>query len=72
MSLGLLTIFSVDYGSLFPAACMSSNFYYILDIVDNVTRSLDFLLSFALSRYEGSFLPFGKSEVFCQRSVGAL
>ena len=34
--------------------------------------SLFFLFSFALPRYVGSFLPFGKSEVFCQRSVGVL
>ena len=31
-----------------------------------------FLFSFALPRYVGSFLPFGKSEVFCQHSVGVL
>ena len=31
-----------------------------------------FLFSFALPRYVGSFLPFGKSEVFYQRSVGVL
>ena len=31
-----------------------------------------FLFSFALPRYMGSFLPFGKSEVFCQRLVGVL
>ena len=31
-----------------------------------------FFLSFALPRYMGSFLPFGKSDVFCQRSVGVL
>ena len=30
------------------------------------------LFSFALPRYVGSFLPFGKSEVFCQGSVGVL
>ena len=31
-----------------------------------------FLFSFALPRYVGIFLPFGRSEVFCQRSVGVL
>ena len=31
-----------------------------------------FLFSFALPRYVGSFLPFGKSEVFCQCSVHVL
>ena len=31
-----------------------------------------FLISFALPWYVGSFLPFGKSEVFCQHSVGVL
>ena len=31
-----------------------------------------FLFSFALPRYMGSFLPFVKSEVFCQYSVGVL
>ena len=38
-----------------------------------ILLSLFFLFSFALPRYVGSFLPFGKSEVFCQRqwcSVG--
>ena len=30
------------------------------------------LFSFALSRYVGSFLPFGRSDVFCQCSVGVL
>lgn len=40
MSLHLLSIFSLDDGSLFPAACMSSNFCYILDIVDNVIKCL--------------------------------
>ena len=30
------------------------------------------VFSFALTRYVGSFLPFGKSELFCQRSVGVL
>ena len=34
--------------------------------------SLFFLFSFALSRYVGSFLPFGRSEFFCQHSVGVL
>ena len=34
--------------------------------------SLFFLFSFALPRYMGSFLPFGRSEVFCQRSVGVM
>ena len=34
--------------------------------------SLVFLFSFALPRYVGSFLPFGKSEVFCQPSVSVL
>ena len=34
--------------------------------------SLFFLFFFALPRYVGSFLPFGRSEVFCQRSVGVL
>ena len=33
---------------------------------------LFFPFSFALPRYVGSFLPFGKSEVFCQHSVGVL
>ena len=32
--------------------------------------SLFFLFSFALPWCMGSFLPFGKSEVFCQHSVG--
>lgn len=45
-SLGLLTDFSLDYGSLFPAACMSGNVYYILDIVDNVTRSLGVFIAY--------------------------
>lgn len=36
------SVFSLDYGSL-PAACMSSNFYYKLDIVNNV-RSWDFFI----------------------------
>ena len=31
-----------------------------------------FFFSFALPRYVGSFLPFGRSEVFCQRSVCVL
>ena len=31
-----------------------------------------FLFSCALPRYVGSFLPFGRSEVFCQLSVGVL
>ena len=31
-----------------------------------------FSFSLALPRYMGSFLPFGKSEVFCQRSIGVL
>ena len=31
-----------------------------------------FFFSLALPRYVGSFLPFGRSEVFCQRSVGVL
>ena len=31
-----------------------------------------FFFSFALSRYVGIFLPFRKSGVFCQRSVGVL
>ena len=30
------------------------------------------VFSFALPRYVGSFLLFGESEVFCQRSVGVL
>ena len=30
------------------------------------------VFSFTLPRYVGSFLPFGRSEVFCQRSVGIL
>ena len=34
--------------------------------------SLFFLFSFALPRYVESFLPFGRSEVFCQHSVGVL
>lgn len=33
--------YSLDHGSLVPAACMSGNFYYKLDIVNNVVRSLD-------------------------------
>ena len=33
---------------------------------------LFFLFSFALPSYIGSFLPFGRSEVFCQRSLGVL
>ena len=33
---------------------------------------LFFLFSFALPRYVGSFLPFGRSEVFCEHSVGVL
>ena len=37
-----------------------------------ILLSLFFLFSFALPKYVGSFLPFGKSEVFCQRSVGVL
>ena len=37
-----------------------------------ILLSLFFLFSFALPRYVGSFLPFGKSEVFYQRSVGVL
>ena len=37
-----------------------------------ILLSLLFLFSFALPRYVGSFFPFGKSEVFCQRSVGGL
>ena len=38
------------------------------------SRPYSFLsvFSFALPRYVGSFLPFGKSEVFSQRSVGVL
>ena len=31
-----------------------------------------FLFSFALPKYGGSFLPFWRSDVFCQRSVGVL
>ena len=31
-----------------------------------------FFVFFALPRYMGSFLPFGRSEVFCQCSVGVL
>ena len=31
-----------------------------------------FLFSFALPSYVQSFLPFGRSEVFCQRSLGVL
>ena len=31
-----------------------------------------FLFSFSLPRYVGIFLPFGKSEIFCQHSVGVL
>ena len=31
-----------------------------------------FFFSFALPKYVGSFLPFGRSDVFCQRSVGVL
>ena len=34
--------------------------------------SLFFLFFFTLPRYVGSFLPFGRSEVFCQHSVGVL
>ena len=34
--------------------------------------SLFFLFSFTLPRYVGSFLTFGRSEVFCQSSVGVL
>ena len=34
--------------------------------------SFVFVFSFALPRYMGSLLPFGRSEVFCQRSVGVL
>ena len=34
--------------------------------------SLFFLFSFTLPRYMGSFLPFGKSGVFCHHSVGVL
>ena len=30
------------------------------------------VFSFALPRYVGSFLPFGRSEAFCQRSAGVL
>ena len=37
-----------------------------------ILLSLFFLFSFALPRYVGSFLPFGKSEVFFQHSVGVL
>ena len=37
-----------------------------------ILLSLFFLFSFALPRYVGSFLSFGKPEVFCQRSVGVL
>ena len=37
-----------------------------------ILLSLFFLFSFALPRYMGIFLPFQKSEVFCQRSVGVL
>ena len=33
---------------------------------------VSFLFCFALPRYMGSFLPFGRSEVFCQCSVGVL
>ena len=35
-----------------------------------ILLSLFFLFSFVLPRYVGSFFPFGKSEVFCQRLVG--
>ena len=35
-----------------------------------ILLSLFFLFSFALARYVGCFLPFGKSEVSCQCSVG--
>ena len=31
-----------------------------------------FFFSFALPKYVGIFLPFGRSDVFCQRSVGVL
>ena len=34
--------------------------------------SLLFLFSFALPKYGGSFLPFWRSDIFCQRSVGVL
>ena len=37
-----------------------------------IILSLFLLFSFAQPRYVGSFLPFGKSEVFCQHSVGVL
>ena len=37
-----------------------------------ILLSLLFLFSFALPKYVGSFLPFGRSDVFCQRSVGVL
>ena len=37
-----------------------------------ILLSLFFLFSFALPRYMGSLLPFGRSEVFCQHSVGVL
>ena len=37
-----------------------------------ILLSLLFLFSFALPRYVGSFLLFGRSEVFCQHSVGVL
>lgn len=43
-----MIIFSLDYGSLLPADCMSSNFCYILDIVDKVIKSLDLFLFYCI------------------------
>ena len=44
----------------------------LVQVLSLLFFSLLFLFSFVLPKYVGSFLPFGRSEVFCQRSVGVL